>query len=289
MGSAIFIVWRESVEAILVVTILYAWIRERGDNRVRLSHLWAGVAAGVAAALGLAALMLGVQSQLAGDVLEAFQAAIVFTAAALITQMVLWMRRHGPRMKWELTSGMERAATDGGALAAASLAAVAVAREGAETVLFLYGLVVERQGAALATVLGGAVIGFLLALATAWLIAKGRRAVSWRTFFRVTEVVLLLLAASLLADGTEKLIGLGWLPPLVEPIWDTSAILDDGGGVGGLVAAFTGYRARPPLTLALVWFVYWALVALLLARTGRTQPQAARVAASRAPDAAPQQ
>jgi high-affinity iron transporter len=272
MANAIFIVWRESVEAILVISILYAWIRERGGGRVRLAHLWAGVAGGVGVALLLAVAMLSVQTRLAGSALDAFQVAIVFAAAALITQMVLWMRRHGRRMKSELETGLERAATGAGGLAAAGLAAIAVAREGAETVLFVYGLALERHGAELASLFLGVAVGLLLALATAWLIAKGRQVVSWRTFFRVTEVLLLLLAASLIVSGTEKLIDLEWLPPLVEPLWDTSALLDDAGGLGGIVAAFTGYRAQPSLTIVLVYFAYWAVVWLLMARSNRAQP-----------------
>jgi high-affinity iron transporter len=266
MANALFIVWRESVEAILVVSILYAWIREHGGGTVRLSHLWGGIAAGVGLALALAAAMLGVQSQLAGAALDAFQAAIVLAAAALMTQMVLWMRRHGRTMKGELESGMRRAAVGAGGFAAATLAAIAVAREGSETVLFLYGLGLEQRGAGLATVLAGSALGLLLALATAWLLAKSRRFLSWRAFFGITEVLLLLLAASLAVSGAEKLIGLEWLPPLVEPVWDTSGLLDDASGIGAIAAAFAGYRARPSLTLVLVYLAYWVVVALLIAR-----------------------
>jgi high-affinity iron transporter len=175
-------------------------------------------------------------------------------------------------MKRELETGMEQAAMGAGGLAAASLAAIAVGREGAETVLFIYGLGLERHGAALASLFVGVAVGLLLALATAWLIAKGRQVVSWRTFFRVTEILLLLLAASLMVSGAEKLIGLEWLPPLVEPLWDTSVLLDDTSGVGGIVAAFTGYRARPSLSVVLIYFAYWAVVWLLMARGNRAQP-----------------
>lgn len=269
MGNALFIVWRESVEAILIVGILYAWIRERGGDRIGLRHLWTGVAVGAGLAVLLAVAMLSVQTQLAGTALDAFQAAIVFAAAVLITHMVLWMRRHGRQMKRELEEGLQRAATGAGGLAAAVLAAVAVAREGSETVLFLYGLGLEQRGPQLASLLAGAGVGFFLALLTAWLIAKGRQVVSWRAFFRATEIVLLLLAASMIAGGVEKLINLEWLPAIVEPLWDTSAVLDDGSIAGSLVAAFTGYRARPSLVLVLAYLAYWTAVWLLIARANR--------------------
>lgn len=267
MGNALFIVWRESVEAILVISILYAWIRARGGGQIGLKHLWVGVGGGLVLAGGLALAMLGLQSQLAGDALEAFQAAIVVVAAGLITHMVLWMRVHGRHLKRELEAGMAKAADAAGGTSVALLAAIAVGREGAETVLFLYGLGVEQSGGTLGRMLTGAGIGFVLALATAWLIQRGAHWLPQRVFFRITEIILLLLAASLLVSGVERLINLEWLPPLLEPVWDSSPLLSDGSTVGGIAAAFAGYRAQPSLMVLITWFGYWGVVSWL----GRTR------------------
>lgn len=268
MGNALFIVWRESIEAILVVGILYAWMRENEGGTVKSKHLWWGVSGGIAAAAALAVAMSTVQSQLAGIALDIFQLAIVFSAAALISQMVLWMRRHGRHLKRDMQTGIQQAAAGRGAgLAAGLLAAAAVAREGAETVLFLYGLAVERHGSDLASLSTGAAIGFALALLTAWAIAKWRQFVSWRLFFRSTEILLLLLAASLMTSGIEKVIDLEWLPRLIDPLFDISAILDDSRGLGNLLAAFTGYRSRPALTSVIAYLLYWAAIGVLMART----------------------
>ena len=62
-------------------------------------------------------------------------------------------------------------------------------------------------------------------------------------------MLLLLLAGALLVSGLEKSIALGIVPPLVDPLWDSTRILDDSSRLGGLVAALTGYRARPALVL----------------------------------------
>jgi high-affinity iron transporter len=267
MGNALFIVWRESVEALLVIGILYAWLRNSGHAQRGLPWLWGGVAGGVVLALGLAALMLLVQNELTGEALEYFQVAMLLLASGLITQMVLWMSRHGREMKRELESGAARAAETANWAGLAALAAVAVAREGAETAVFLYGLGAGEEGGQL---LLGALAGFLLAVLTAWALSRGLRVLSYRLFFRITGTALLLLAAALLVGGTERLIGLEWLPALADPIWDSSAWLDDGGSVGGFVAALTGYRARPSLTLVLVYGGYWILVTA--ARQGLLAP-----------------
>ena len=123
--------------------------------------------------------------------------------------------------------------------------ALAVGRETAETVVFLYGVGLEQMG--VAEFLLVLALGLAAAFATFWLLQQGGRALSWRTFFRVSEILLLLLAGGLLVSGVEKLIALGVLPPLADQLWDTSALLDDSGRFGGFVAAMTGYRAQPAL------------------------------------------
>lgn len=100
MGQVMFIVWRESVEALLVVGILYAWLKN-GDVAARrgLPYLWGGVVAGVVLAAALGAALLGFSELLSGDAQTYFQIAIVLIAAVLIVQMVFWMRKHGRTLK----------------------------------------------------------------------------------------------------------------------------------------------------------------------------------------------
>lgn len=259
MDSVLFVIWRESVEAMLVIGILHAWLKVHDAPGRGQRYLWSGVALGVALALLLALAILAVQSRLSRAALDYFGIAMVLAAAALITQMVFWMRRRGRSLKRELESGMSQAAARANWLGMTALAAIAVGREGAETVVFLYGLALERQGVALVTVAATAGLGLALALLTYWLLAAGGRYLNWRWFFRISEAVLLLLASALLIDGVEKLIGLDVLPALMDPVWDSSAILDDGGR-GGRLAALTGYRAHPALLSVLVYLAYWAAV-----------------------------
>lgn len=256
MGNALFIVWRESVEALLVIGILWTWLKVRGEMQRGRWYLAAGVGGGLLLAAALAVAMTLVQDELAGTALAYFQAAMVLLASVLITQMVLWMMRHGRSMKQQLTAGAEAAFSRAGAVGVAILVAIAVAREGAETAIFLYGL----SFSAGAGLWWGALAGFALALATAWMLARGLRFFSYAVFFRATSALLLLLACALLVSGVQQLIGLEALPPLVDPLWDSSTLLDDSHGLGGLLASFAGYRARPSLTLLLFVAAYWSLV-----------------------------
>jgi high-affinity iron transporter len=270
MGNALFIVWRETAEAMLVVGILYAWLRRRPDARVGMRYLWGGVALGAGLALMLALVMLGVASMLSGDGLEYFQLAMMLVAAGLIVQMVFWMRRHGRTFKKDLETDMAREAGAARWWGLMLVVALAVGRESAETVVFLYGMGAQADGAINFPLV--VVLGLALAYATFWVLQQGGRWLSWRTFFRISEALLLLLAGALLVNAVEKLIGLGVLPALIDPVWNTSALLDDSGRFGGLIASFTGYRAKPALLPLIVLAAYWTIVPLALRRRSAVQP-----------------
>ena len=72
-----------------------------------------------------------------------------------------------------------------------------------------------------------------------------------------------------MVGGTEKLIALGTLPPGIDPLWDSSFLIDDTGGIGGFVAQLTGYRARPAMTTLAVFAAYWLLALAALNRPAR--------------------
>jgi high-affinity iron transporter len=270
MGNALFVVWRESVEALLLIGILHAWLKRDGRDGMGLRPLWLGTGAGIGLAGALGYGMLVVQDEMSGAALEWFQTAMLFVAAGLIVQMVLWMQRHGRQMKQSLEHELAHAERRAGALGIATVAALAIAREGAETVIFLYGMGMESDGASMAA---GAGLGLVLAVLTAFAISRGLRVLDYRRFFRASGLLLLLFAVALLASGVERVIGMGWLPPLIDPLWDSSAYLDDNSGPGALLAAFTGYRARPSLTLLAIYIGYWVLVG---AAQRRMQPCSTR-------------
>ena len=267
MGNALFIIWRESAEAMLVVGILYAWLKKHPDVKRGMRYLWGGVAAGVGLALALAALMLGIARLLSDQGLEYFQLVMMLAAAGLIVQMVIWMRRHGRTLKRELEQNMQKSATAANWWGLLAVVALAVGRESAETVVFLYGLGAQNENHW--AFLGILLLGIGAAFLTFWALQQGGKVLSWRTFFRVSEVLLLLLAGALFVSAIDKLIALDVLPALLDPVWDTSAVLDDTTRFGGLVAALTGYRSRPALLPILFLAFYWATIVTLLRRASR--------------------
>ncbi|WP_295008545.1 FTR1 family protein [uncultured Dechloromonas sp.] len=266
MGNAFFVVWRESLEAFLIAGILFAWLQANDDTGKGKRALFLGLGAGVGLACLLGWALLGVQDELTGEALDMFQTATLFVAAGLITQMVLWMRKHGRTMKARLHAELSSAAERSGHLGVAVVAALAVAREGAETVIFLYGL---AQGGEMSALAFGTVTGLAVAALTAWITAKSLARLNIALLLRLSSILLLVLASALLVAALDRLIGAGYLPPLLDPVWDTSLLLDDTTKGGKLIADFSGYRARPSLSELLVWAGYWAVVLFAWRRTSR--------------------
>lgn len=277
MGNVLFVVWRESLEAVLIVGILHSFLTRRQGDLVKraVRAMWIGVAVGIALSIALAYCTVFVQDQLQGRALDWFQASVMLVSAGLMTQMVMWMNRNGRKLKSALETEMTQAMSASGVWGAGIVAMFAVAREGSETVVYLYGLALENQGLTGAWPLAGAaVLGISLALFTAYAVTRGIRFLSYPTFFKVTSYALLFSAAGLVTSGVGKLIEMDILPSLVDPLWNTTWLLDSSHGAGAFFSTLTGYRARPSLMMVIAYAIYW-IVGLGIMNRSLWWPQAA--------------
>ncbi len=238
-----------------------------GRGRV---FLWAGVVAGFAVALAIGTALVLFADVLPDEAQQAWQTAMVLLAAALIIQMVFWMRKKGRTLKRDLETALTAAASKSQWWGVFLLAMLAVAREGSETAVFLYGTFAAGRTGSLWPAFGAALLGFAAAIATYGLLQVGSKILSWRAFFKATEIMLLFLAGSLIVTGVDNLVGLEVLPSLSGRLWDSSAVLPDSGMFGGLIAALTGYRARPDLWDVIVYALYWGCIAWVFWRSRPT-------------------
>ncbi|MGF6287573.1 high-affinity iron transporter [Pseudomonas sp. BT76 TE3572] len=268
MNQSMFIVWRESVEALLVIGILQAWVSQQHQGDRLAKYLWAGVVLGLMLSGLLAVLILFAGEAMSGSASEWFQAALALVASLLIVQMVGWMHRHGRTLKHDLQRHADSHLARQGGAGLLLLAMLAVSREGSETVVFLYGAGAQLRGPQLGLFAIGGAMGLVLSALTIALLHSSRRFISWQRFFAISEAVLLVLGAALLVSGTERvggqLLALD-LPEVMyslvgDALWDSSALLSDSHGLGGFLAGFAGYRATPSSMTLLVLAGYWLAV-----------------------------
>jgi len=242
MSAAALIVFREVLEAALVIGIVMA--ATRGLDR-RNMWIGLGIVLGLSGAAVVAAFAEAVASAAAGMGQELLNATILFIAVVMLGWHNVWMSRHSHVMSRELKSaGQAIQAAERPISILAVVVGVAVLREGSEVVLFLYGIA-AAQGTQANAMLTGGVLGLALGVAAGAAIYFGLVRFTGRYLFAITGALILLLAAGMAAQGAKFLSQAGYLPTLGLGLWDTSALVSDRGPVGGLLHVLIGYTARP--------------------------------------------
>jgi high-affinity iron transporter len=190
-------------------------------------------------------------------------------AAAVLTWMLFWMRRQARSVRGELQAAVDRVLTEGNAWSLAVLAFSAVIREGVETSLFLVGQVnaaASTGATAELDILLGALIGLAIAVALGWMIYAGARRINYGTFFRLTGLALVFIAAGLLSHAVHELIEIGAIGIGTGVVFDIRNVLPDDAGVGLFLRALLGYAAAPELLTLIVYLGYLVPVLVLYLR-----------------------
>ena len=242
MLATVIIVFREVLEAALVVSIVLA--ATRGVFR---RELWVcgGVLGGLLGASAVALFADGIAAAASGVGQELFNAAVLFVAVIMLGWHNVWMSRHGRELASSLKSVGE--AVRGGARPMHVLAVVvgmAVLREGSELVLFLYGVAASESGET-SGMLAGALTGVGAGAAVGAALYLGLLRIPSGRLFTVTGWMILLLAAGMASQGAAFLVQADILPTLGERVWDTAALISDEGVPGRVLHALIGYTARP--------------------------------------------
>jgi high-affinity iron transporter len=260
--AALLIVFREVVEAGIVVGIVLAATRSIGGSRQ-----WAagGVVAGVLGSCVVAVFASAIASAFEGFGQELFNAAILGIAVVMLIWHNVWMARHGRELAEDIrATGAAIARGSKSLLALAVVVGVAVLREGAEIVLFLYGIAITDGGSGASLLLGG-VGGLALGAGLSGLTYLGLLRVPARHLFKVTSVMIAFLAAGMAAQAAFFLEQAGVIELMGEMAWDSSAFLSEKSILGRVLHTLIGYSDQPTL-LQLVVYLATLLVIYLLMR-----------------------
>ena len=198
MLSALLIVFREVIEAGLIVGIVLA--ATQGVPR-RGRAVSAGVGAGVLGACLVAAFAGELAALFEGNGQELFNASILLLAVMMLTWHNVWMASHGREMARELKAAGHEVVTGKRTLAALGVVVgVAVLREGSEVVLFLYGIAAQG-GTSNAALLAGGALGLAAGAAVSALMYFGLLTIPAGRLFQVTSGLITLLAAGMAEIG----------------------------------------------------------------------------------------
>jgi high-affinity iron transporter len=253
MLSSFLLSLREGLEAALIIGIILGALRK--INRPDLkAAVWAGAGAALLVSLAVGGALAALGFSLEGQVEYVFEGITMVLAAALLTWMIFWMNRQGRLLRAEMEGKVRQAAAAGGSRSALfGVAFLAVVREGIELAFFLTAAAFALQGGAIWL---GAVLGLAAAILLGYLTFTATRQLDLRLFFQVTSVLLLLFAAGLIAHGVHEFNEAGWVPAVIEHVWDINPYLDEKSALGEILKALFGYNGNPSLTEVLAYLAY---------------------------------
>ncbi len=267
MGAAFLVTLREGIEATLIISILLAYLKQIGAQD-RQTLVWWGTGLAIVVSVLVGTVIFTAGAEFEGEAEEVFEGLVTLTAVGVLTWMIFWMRRQGARIKSELQERVDTALLTGG-FALTALAFVAVLREGVETALFLFaaakGTAVDSGGVGAQVI--GATLGLTVAVGVGVLIYRGGLKLNLRAFFRITGLLLIVVAAGLFGFALHELQEAGWLPMLAGTAFDISGTLPDDSGVGGILRAIFGYQANPTWLELTGWIGYLVIVGGLFLRS----------------------
>jgi high-affinity iron transporter len=283
LSSAFLIMLREGLEGALIVAILLAYLKLL-DQRRHFSAVWLGTLAGVAVALIAGSIVFAVLGHLHGRAEAITEGAVAFTAAAVLTWMIVWMSRQARFLKGALHAKVDAALASGSAAALASIAFVAISREGLESALFMLGTTVGARSH-MQEFIGG-LIGVAAAAIIGYLVYRGSHLINLRWFFRVTGALIILFAAGLLATGVHEFQDGGLLPSVHEHLWNLTNVKllnPDQSTIGQLLKGLLGWSPNPSLEMALVYLAFLIPIGTIFLLQTRKVPRVRAPQASEAP------
>ena len=280
------IVFRESLEACLIIGIIYILL-EKNNLKDELKQLWLAVFSAIAASVVVAISLTYIKDSIGNESISAlFEGVSMFITAGLLWYVIFWLSKHVSQKE-----GMEKKANQ--AITASGwgiflLVFFAILREGFETALFLLGSFSMTGSFSYI----GFFAGLILALIIGYAIVIQGRKINLRLFFQGTTLMLAIFASGMIAFGTHEVeefmvkgnhlefIGLQnetqivrvWyvLKPTAElkdnanPIFYSynqnnknlyTHILHDNGNVGVFLKGFFGYNSNPNWVEVILWFL----------------------------------
>jgi len=257
---------REGLEAALIVGIIAAFLGQQG-RRDALRQVWIGTGTAVAICVGIAIALQVISSNLPQRQQEGLETVVGALAVGMVTYMILFMRRHARHLKGDLEGAAASALATGSSRALVVMAFLAVLREGFETAVFLLATF-HASGDATASWVG-AVLGILVAVVIGYGIYKGGVRLNLARFFKVTGLVLVVVAAGLVMTAFMTANEAGWLSAGQAQAFDLSWLVRPGTPLSSLLTGVLGIQPYPAWIMVIAWLAYLVPMVAIVAWPAR--------------------
>lgn len=250
MIESFLIVFRESLEAALIVGIVMAFLKKNQLQKYNYLIL-TSIAAALGASLLGAYLFSLLEGGFTGFAEELFEGITMIVAAGFLTYMIVWLYQQKNAKKALEEKLMKH--VDGVHKASLFfLVFFAILREGIETVLFMNAVAFSSGQVAIT----GGFLGLLAALIVGYLLFVVEIKLPIKKFFQFSGVLLIFFAAGLLAHGVHELQEAGLIPIVMEHLYDINFIFNEKSTLGEFAKGVFGYNGNPSLIEVISYLAY---------------------------------
>lgn len=251
MFAVTAVVFREIFEIALILTIVLA---STNGLKNRLYIVLAGLGIGAIGSALIAIFIDTISNAMHGVGLEVFNASIMFLAVFFLSWTVIWMKRHGKKIADDFKkTGQDVISGKKHYYVLIAIIAVASFREGAEIVLFTYGMIISAK-LSIPTILIGGFIGALGGALVGYMLYIGLLKTVKKHLFSVTSIMLIVITGGIAAQGAGFLISAGMLPAIYDEVWNTSSFIAADSFIGKTLNVLIGYTPKPSMMELLFYF-----------------------------------
>jgi high-affinity iron transporter len=259
----IFLSFREGLEAILVIIIILLYLKNSKQKYYK-KYVFIGAIAAILSSIVFAIIFSLIFGGFTGVIEQIFEGFTFLISGFLIITLILWMSKEGPNIKKNLEFKVKESIKTQKTISIVFLTFIIIIREGIELVLLLTGALSIGSLDAL-TVILGSIIGLIFSIIIGIITFYGVKSINLSTFFKVTNIILILFSAGLITYGFHELIEAGLVSPLINEVWNIKTFLPETFPdsnpitpvwleiIGSLLRSLFGYNANPSLLEVIIY------------------------------------
>lgn len=222
--SAMLIILREGIEAILILAAISAVLIKTG-RREMMRYLHIGWISALALG-GVTWFIAGHFINISGASREMTEGVTALVAATMLIYVGFWLHKQSNAIQWQqyIRARVSASVSDSAMTGMAAVAFIAVYREVFETILFFNTLWLQTSGPGHVQIMSGMLTSVVLLVLIAWAIFKFSVRLPLKLFFGVNSVFLYLLAIVFAGKGIAALQEAGKLPINPVNFFEVSAL-----------------------------------------------------------------
>ena len=258
MFKLFIIIFRETLEIALLLGIISAATQ---GTKNRFTYINLGIVLGVLGTLIISVFANKIFESFDGYGQELFTAIILLIAAAMIIWTIIWIKNAHHKTITKLKNHSQ-ITNNSSLISLTIITATAIFREGLEIALFSYSIFASTNENILSLISFG-LLGFISAALLGWLMYKGIIQFTGKYLFKITSIMLALIAAGMTAQAANLLASGQLILSYQDPVWDSAWLISQSSFLGKILNILIGYIDNPTRLELGSYFVTLVLIYIL--------------------------